>query len=109
MNPQNLNSKTYEIVPSNSNGRITLDAPAAEGTNVILTNTSDKVVFVSASTNVSDTTTFPTSQSTPVLGQIVPVGAVMSYELNKGDKYLNCIHADAGGSGSLFATVGAGV
>ena len=108
MNPQNLNSKTLVIAVDNTSKKATLNANHPAGTSVIISNGTDKDVFVMSSSISSDTIVFPTSDTTEILGQIVLPGATQTFSLNEKERYIYAIQETAG-TGILYITASLGV
>lgn len=107
MELQHINEDIYEIAPSDSSSSISLTKSYGPNAKAIFYNGSDQDVFV-VSGVTAPTAVFPTSESTPVKGKIIPAGSVMTFKLPQDDLFISCIQASAG-TGSLFVGIGEGV
>lgn len=94
MSAQLLNSNTYFLTASTSSAPITLtddDANSSTLTNFIIQNTGLVPVFCVSGLSSAPTAVYPTSDSTPVAGKVVPAGAIVTYKRSTGHKYLSII------------------
>lgn len=100
-NPVQLNTNTYTIAIDNTSRAATLLDSDIQATNWLITNLSDKAVFVTSGVT-SPTAVFPTSATVPLGGKVINPGFSVIYGKNPTHKYISAIQLAAGGVGNLY-------
>lgn len=107
MNIQNINTDTYIIVDVNETSKsITFSKVYKNKPKAIIANLSDKPTYVIAGIGSAPTAVYPTSASIPVLGKVVPAGAVLTYELSEQHTHISAIQKATDGVGDLVISIG---
>lgn len=107
-NPQNIDSNTYAVSSSATSQYAVLIPSDRASSRVIITNVTSQPCYVLSSDSSSSTAAFPTSATIPVMGKVVPSGAVLTFSKSTSEGYIHVVSAAPDSGKYVYISVGSG-